>query len=179
MTKEVVQSLVVDFTSGSNSAISDTALLRVESDYRDSTEGGLNVRDTPLYTDPYYLLVYSNKVSSIEVTVSSGRTSLGSELFSREVTEYINFDNTNEKMTEYPVARLHSMEWQGNDLGTPELTDRLVIKTPKTGVGMLKLVYDTEYQVLQLIAPDNIPQDVDKWNVSVVVSGEEIVEGGA
>ncbi|QWS69925.1 hypothetical protein [Vibrio phage vB_VpS_PG28] len=176
MSSNVVQSLVVDFSNGDTVAISDTSYLRVESDTRELKDGGKNTRSTPLFTDTHYLLVYSNNVGSIEAQVSSGTAVLTSATESRTITEYLTFDNTKQKMLDYPASLIHSMKWQGSGLGALTVTDNLLITAEKSGVAVLEVVYETSFRILQLTAPTDIPEGTDTWNIALIVSGEELIK---
>ncbi|WAS28550.1 hypothetical protein [Vibrio phage LV6] len=175
--KKVVKSLVVDFANNSESTQGAAGILRVEFDDREPKDGGLNIRTTPVFSDKAYFLVYSYLAANIEVKSSSGVANFLPTLYYRTVSERLTFSDQDTAETRYPIDRIKSYVWVGNPQGEPIATGGSVVTIDKPAVAVLDIEYTVAYQVITLTPPVLDPNSISEFEIALVVSAEEILEG--
>lgn len=89
---------------------------------------------------------------SAKLSVSSGTAVFKKRGEVLEQTEYIVFANSDTAYTKHPVTRLIAAEWQGRINGTPTISGTAIV-LPAVSSGVLKVTYETKYDVLDVICP--------------------------
>ena len=99
-----------------------------------------------LYGEKIYFRVFTSpKDMKIRLESSDGSISNeGTGYF--EYEEDIQFPNTNEANTQYPINSIISQDWLGNSLGSILVSGDTAIRTSETGVAILKLKYNVVYR---------------------------------
>lgn len=81
-----------------------------------------------------------------EITVTAGTSRLHSAKISQQVTEYIAFRDSDAGKTSFYVEKLISAVWEGTGTGRPSVYGT-VIQLPDSTTGILKLSYETSYDL--------------------------------
>ncbi len=126
----------------------------------DSREDGLNGGSTTFRPGDtvYYLL---HKAASLSITEHSSTegsiSSAGSG--TRQETEDLTFANAKEASVRYPVSSIASMTWLGVSPGTASLVNDNTITIPSPGFGLLRVVYNANYNAYSL---SSVPTTIDQ-----------------
>lgn len=175
--ENVVKSLMVDFAGHSSSVEGLVGFLRLEADDREPTDGGLNVRNPPLFTDVFSLLLYSHKATKIKAVTSDGSLVYKPTVHTRVVKdEILTFADQETATARYPVNSIVSSEWLGTNLGEVTTNGGTTLTVPTVGVGVLKLTYRTSYQVLEVSLGSVDVTGESEYALAVVVTAEEQIE---
>ncbi len=122
-----------------------------------------------LYGEKIYFRVFTSpKDMNIRLESSDGSIfNEGTDYF--EYEEDIQFPNTNEANTQYPVDSVIWDDWLGNSLGSISISNT-TIRTSKTGVAILKLRYRVSYRSYAITVG---PRNYDEYPILVYI--EEIL----
>lgn len=172
MPENVSKSLVVDFEQGGNASGNNGGELILVYDDREESEGGLNTRTKPLFTDRAYLLLYPFRASNIVVTSSAGNASLDPRSQTETLTETVNFDEDNESRVRRPVSNIVSTEWIGRDGGT--IThEGSNLTVSDAGNFVARITYETAFNVIEVRPPQLDPATAEEYTINVVVTADE------
>jgi hypothetical protein len=119
----------------------------------------------------YYQIFFSPETMTITQTASDGTISAegsGEEL----IEEYVTFANTNNGNTNFPVNRISSSEWLGNNLGAISYVSKQITSS-LSGTGILKVSYYANFTRYAI----SIPEKSDPEYYVVIYLSGSIAEG--
>lgn len=165
-TKTYTTSVVVQFSSGADS----TDIFTVEVDDRVGGENSGNTNFVPGVDDPALLLFKSPGVLVTGEDTSAG-TITQAFAGSKDIEEFIEFNNEREVTLSYPVSSGFTYKWIGYDRGVVTNTSNTV-SIPTAAVGVIKVTYSSVFTGYRL---NNIPATLNsesEFPVIVFFSGE-------
>lgn len=172
MPEQVSRSLVIDFEQGGNANGNNGGELLLVYDDREESDGGLNVRRQPLFTDNAYMLLYPFRASNIVVTVSAGNVTHNPAAVTQTLTETVTFDEDNESRVRRPVSRIVSTQWIGGNGGTIS-HEGSNLTIANAGNFVARLTYEAIYNVIEVRPPTLDPAANEEYTVNVVVTADE------
>lgn len=172
MPEKVSQSLVIDFERGGSASGNNGGELLLEYDAREQSQGGLNARTQPLFTDTAYFLLYPFRATNINVSSSSGNVSFNQTMQTETRTETVTFDEETEARVRRPVSRIVSTSWIGSDGGAISFEGSM-LTIPNAGNFVARVEYETQYQVIALTPPTLDPATVNEYTINLVVTADE------
>lgn len=111
------------------------------------------VGDTTVYTAGNHATVNMFPSDNAAVfSLSSGTAKRSSTGNTITKTEYIIFAQSDTGSLGYPADKVLSISWQGKTGGAPTITGTTV-SLPETCSGVLKITYQTSYDVLDVVCP--------------------------
>ncbi|AUR96001.1 hypothetical protein NVP1215B_083 [Vibrio phage 1.215.B._10N.222.54.F7] len=177
MPNQVSKSLVVDFTQGSGGAGnrgSNGGELALFYDTRPVTEGGLNARRRPLFSDVAKFLLYPFKADNITASSSSGTVSVDNAPQTQVLTETVTFDQSNTTRVKRPVSKILSVQWVGNDGGNVT-AEGSTISIAEAGSLVATVTYETAYLVVSLTPPSLNVDTTDEYTINITVTADEVL----
>jgi len=117
----------------------------------------------------YFRVITIPKDMNIRLEPSDGSVSNeGTGYF--EYEEDVQFANTNEANTQYPIDSIVSSEWLGNSLGSISVVGDNIIRATESGVAILRLKYGVTYRSYAATVG---PRDYPEYSVLVYI--EEVL----
>ena len=117
----------------------------------------------------YFRVITIPKDMNIRLESSDGSVSNeGTGYF--EYEEDVQFANTNEANTQYPIDSIISSEWLGNSLGSISVIGDNTIRTTESGVAILRLRYGVTYRSYAATVG---PRDYPEYSILVYI--EEVL----
>lgn len=92
---------------------------------------------------------------SPSLSVTRGTVKTYASGLRQQITEFIIFKNSRKASATFPVALALTAEWQGEDGGNPVFTDSNIY-LPQAATSVLKLVYETVYDLVDVTCPDSV-----------------------